>query len=240
MRVARVSCVTRQASAPAAPRERIRRREEPVPCLTRVPVDLVDRPRRRRRLGETQGRCALASVLPSRLSAAASAFLRSDERVERPLIQGVERRVGLRGRTGGSPSHHRSIRTILHRFTGFRGSKVLRVPEVQTFLNPSGPSNLRTSRTSEPPEPPGTPWNLWNPGISGTLCHHRCWSDWMKCTDGHYDLVVLGGGPAGAAGAITAAAEGHRVVVVERAPHLGGRRVSTPAPCRARRCARRR
>jgi len=43
----------------------------------------------------------------------------------------------------------------------------------------------------------------------------------------HYDLVVLGGGPAGAAGAITAAAEGHRVVVIEREPHLGGAGINT-------------
>ncbi|HEX6884940.1 MAG TPA: FAD-dependent oxidoreductase, partial [Planctomycetota bacterium] len=42
-----------------------------------------------------------------------------------------------------------------------------------------------------------------------------------------YDLVVIGGGPAGLAGAIAGGVLGKRVVLVERARHLGGALVNT-------------
>lgn len=50
----------------------------------------------------------------------------------------------------------------------------------------------------------------------------------MNATDVHnpsgdaFDLVVIGGGPAGTSGAGTAAAFGHRVALIEDAPELGG------------------
>jgi len=49
-----------------------------------------------------------------------------------------------------------------------------------------------------------------------------------------YDLVVLGGGPAGEKAAAQAAYWGKRVAVVDRAPRLGGEWQAVW--CRARRC----
>src|SRR5690349_921962 len=43
----------------------------------------------------------------------------------------------------------------------------------------------------------------------------------------HYDLVVIGSGPAGEKGAAQAAYFGKRVALVERAPHLGGAGINT-------------
>lgn len=43
----------------------------------------------------------------------------------------------------------------------------------------------------------------------------------------HYDLVVIGSGPAGEKGAAQAAYFGRKVALVERAPHLGGAAVNT-------------
>jgi NAD(P) transhydrogenase len=43
----------------------------------------------------------------------------------------------------------------------------------------------------------------------------------------HFDLIVIGGGPAGASGALTAAIYGRRVALVERMPHLGGAGINT-------------
>src|SRR5690606_36947232 len=39
---------------------------------------------------------------------------------------------------------------------------------------------------------------------------------------GHYDVVVVGGGPAGISAAVAAARHGSRTVLVERASFLGG------------------
>lgn len=44
---------------------------------------------------------------------------------------------------------------------------------------------------------------------------------------GHYDLIVIGSGPAGEKGAAQAAYWGKKVVIVEREPHLGGAAVNT-------------
>ncbi len=46
-------------------------------------------------------------------------------------------------------------------------------------------------------------------------------------THPHYDLVVIGSGPAGESGAVAAAAGGKRVAVIERAPYLGGASANT-------------
>src|SRR6188768_2188030 len=42
-----------------------------------------------------------------------------------------------------------------------------------------------------------------------------------------YDLVVIGGGPAGTAGAIAAGLLGRRVALVERASEIGGAGINT-------------
>src|SRR5437867_5463453 len=42
-----------------------------------------------------------------------------------------------------------------------------------------------------------------------------------------YDLIVIGGGPAGEKGAAKAAYYGKRVALIERAPHLGGAGINT-------------
>jgi flavin-dependent dehydrogenase len=47
----------------------------------------------------------------------------------------------------------------------------------------------------------------------------------MTPADLAFDLIVLGGGPAGTSGASTATALGYRVVPVEQAPQVG-RRIS--------------
>jgi NAD(P) transhydrogenase len=43
----------------------------------------------------------------------------------------------------------------------------------------------------------------------------------------HYDLIVIGGGPAGEKGATKAAQYGKRVALIERAPYLGGAGINT-------------
>src|SRR3974377_2183662 len=43
----------------------------------------------------------------------------------------------------------------------------------------------------------------------------------------HYDLVVIGSGPAGEKGAAQAAYFGRRVALIERAPYLGGAGINT-------------
>src|SRR5215813_8366851 len=43
----------------------------------------------------------------------------------------------------------------------------------------------------------------------------------------HYDLVVIGGGPAGLAGAIAAGVLGRKVALIERSPELGGALINT-------------
>src|SRR5437899_1873095 len=43
----------------------------------------------------------------------------------------------------------------------------------------------------------------------------------------HYDLVVIGSGPAGEKGAAQAAYFGKKVALVERSPHLGGAGINT-------------
>jgi len=42
-----------------------------------------------------------------------------------------------------------------------------------------------------------------------------------------YDLIVIGGGPAGIVGATTAAALGKRVALVESSPEIGGAGTNT-------------
>ena len=49
----------------------------------------------------------------------------------------------------------------------------------------------------------------------------------MTTRKDHYDLVVIGGGPAGLAGAITAGVLGKRVALIERSRHLGGALINT-------------
>src|SRR5437762_12063426 len=43
----------------------------------------------------------------------------------------------------------------------------------------------------------------------------------------HYDLIVIGAGPAGEKGAAQAAYFGKRVALIERAPHPGGAGINT-------------
>src|SRR6187549_1630330 len=43
----------------------------------------------------------------------------------------------------------------------------------------------------------------------------------------HYDLIVIGSGPAGEKGAAQAAYFGKRVAMIERAPHVGGAGINT-------------
>jgi NAD(P) transhydrogenase len=43
----------------------------------------------------------------------------------------------------------------------------------------------------------------------------------------HFDLIVIGAGPAGISGALTAAADGKRVALVERMPYPGGAGINT-------------
>src|SRR5574338_607359 len=43
----------------------------------------------------------------------------------------------------------------------------------------------------------------------------------------HYDLIVIGSGPAGEKGAAQAAYFGKRVALIERAPHVGGAGINT-------------
>ena len=49
----------------------------------------------------------------------------------------------------------------------------------------------------------------------------------MKNKTEKYDLIVIGGGPAGEKGASKAAYYGKRVALIERAPHLGGAGINT-------------
>jgi NAD(P) transhydrogenase len=49
----------------------------------------------------------------------------------------------------------------------------------------------------------------------------------MEKASTHYDLVVIGGGPAGIVGAATAAMMGHSVALVDRRRELGGAGVNT-------------
>jgi phytoene dehydrogenase-like protein len=55
-------------------------------------------------------------------------------------------------------------------------------------------------------------------------------------TNQHYDLIVVGSGPAGQKGAINAAKLGKQVAVVEGDGMMGG--VSTAAPFQVKPCAR--
>src|ERR1700743_3851558 len=48
-----------------------------------------------------------------------------------------------------------------------------------------------------------------------------------KVDSKHYDLVVIGSGPAGEKGAAQAAYFGKRVALIERADHLGGAGINT-------------
>src|SRR5215212_3516774 len=45
--------------------------------------------------------------------------------------------------------------------------------------------------------------------------------------DGEYDLVVIGGGPAGEKGAAQAGYFGKRIALIEQAPYLGGACINT-------------
>jgi NAD(P) transhydrogenase len=49
----------------------------------------------------------------------------------------------------------------------------------------------------------------------------------MDMSNDHYDLIVIGSGPAGEKGAAQAAYFGKRVVIVERADHVGGAGINT-------------
>src|SRR5689334_16443142 len=50
---------------------------------------------------------------------------------------------------------------------------------------------------------------------------------WGRMSTPHYDLIVIGSGPAGEKGAAQAAYFGKRVALVERAPVLGGAAANT-------------
>ena len=43
----------------------------------------------------------------------------------------------------------------------------------------------------------------------------------------HYDLIVIGSGPAGEKGAAQAAYFGKRVAIIERSPRVGGAGINT-------------
>lgn len=49
----------------------------------------------------------------------------------------------------------------------------------------------------------------------------------------HYDLVVIGSGPAGEKGAVQSAYFGKKVALVEREPRLGGTSISRGIPSKA-------
>ncbi len=55
-----------------------------------------------------------------------------------------------------------------------------------------------------------------------TVSHSQEINEGSALNSNRYDLIVLGGGPAGTCGANTAAYFGKRVAVIEQAPHLGG------------------
>ena len=52
----------------------------------------------------------------------------------------------------------------------------------------------------------------------------------------HYDLVVIGSGPAGEKGAAQVAYFGKKVALVERGPHLGGACINTGTAPRSGHC----
>jgi len=60
----------------------------------------------------------------------------------------------------------------------------------------------------------------------------------MTTSENHFDLVVIGSGPAGQKGAIAAAKLGKRVAMVDRREMIGGGCHCTPAQSRAKRYAK--